>query len=99
MPGSLTTPSRPGARAGASSRVAFRLGNGVGTRDKRAFVAQWLAYAFPCRRFAATLADGSARLGADAGRYSFIVSDLHRLLLAGLPAHYQVSMMRTHPLR
>src|SRR5262245_11264768 len=28
-----------------------------------------------------------ARLGADVGRYSFIVVDLHHLLLAGLPAH------------
>ena len=28
-----------------------------------------------------------ARLGADADRYSFVVSDLHQLLLAGLPAH------------
>ena len=95
MPGSLTTPSRPGARAGASSRVAFRLGNGVGTRDKRAFVAQWLAYAFPCRRFAATLADGSARLGADVDRYSFIAVDLHQLLLAGLPAHAERSPTTT----
>ena len=30
-----------------------------------------------------------ARLGADAGRYSFIVSYFHRLLLAGLPAHFE----------
>ena len=45
--------------------------------------AQWLAYAFPCRRFAVTLADDRARLRVDADRYSFIVSDLHRLLLAG----------------
>ena len=29
----------------------------------------------------------NARLGADADRYSFIVVDLHHLLLAGLPAH------------
>ena len=39
------------------------------------------------RRFAAALAGSSARLGADADRYSFIVVDLHHLLLAGLPAH------------
>src|SRR5216684_1015353 len=51
------------------------------------FVAQWLAYALPCRRFTAALADDSARLGADVVRYSFIVMDLHHLLLAGLPAH------------
>jgi hypothetical protein len=49
--------------------------------------AQWLAYVLPCRRFAAALTDDRARLGADAVRYSLIVSDLHRLLVAGLPAH------------
>ena len=52
------------------------------------FVAQWLAYALPYRRFVNVLADGNARLGADVVRYSFIVSDFHRLLLAGLPAHF-----------
>ncbi len=45
-----------------------------------------LAYAFPYRRFAVALADGRARLRVDADRYySFIVSDLHRILHAGLP--------------
>jgi hypothetical protein len=51
------------------------------------YEAQWLAYALPYRRFAAALTDCDARLGADMDRYSFIVSDLHRLLVAGLPAH------------
>jgi hypothetical protein len=83
----LTTPGRPGACDGAPGRSAFRFDDNVGTRDAYLFVAQWLAYALPCRRFADTLAGGSARLGADADRYSFIVSDLHQLLLAGLPAH------------
>ena len=50
-------------------------------------MAQWLAYALPCRRFALALTDSDARLGADVVRYSFIVVDLHHLLLAGLPAH------------
>jgi len=58
----------------------------VGVRDTLIFGAQWLACALPCRRFAAILTDVAARLGADVDRYSFIVSDLHRLLLAGLPA-------------
>jgi hypothetical protein len=53
----------------------------------KAFAAQWLAYTFPCRRFAPGLAADDARLGADVGRYSFIAVDLHHLLLAGLPAH------------
>ena len=87
MPGSPTTPGRPGARNSAPVRVAFRLQNSVGTRDDVDFAAQWLAYALPCRRFADVLADACARLGADVVRYSFIVVDLHHLLLAGLPAH------------
>jgi hypothetical protein len=53
-----------------------------------AFAAQWLAYALPYRRF---VADANARLGADVDRYSFIVVDLHHLLLAGLPAHFESS--------
>jgi len=56
------------------------------------FVAQWLAYALPYRRFVDVLASGTARLGADVVRYAFIVSDFHRLLLAGLPAHFESDM-------
>ena len=51
------------------------------------FAAQWLAYASPCRRFAADLAINGARLGADVVRVTFAVEDFHLLLLAGLPAH------------
>ena len=87
MPGSSTTPGRPGARVDVPVRVAFRLRNGVGAQDINLYEAQWLAYALPYRRFAAALTDCDARLGADMDRYSFIVSDLHRLLVAGLPAH------------
>src|SRR6266436_728613 len=36
----------------------------------------------------------NARLGADVDRYSFIVVDLHHLLLAGLPAHFESYMPR-----
>ncbi len=86
MPGSQTTPGRPGARDDAPGHIAFRGHKHVGTREEL-FAAQWLAYALPCRRFAAALTDGDARLGADADRYSFIATDLHRLLLASLPAH------------
>jgi hypothetical protein len=63
--------------------VAFRENEHVGTRIAQVFAAQWLAYALPCRRFAVTLTDDCARLGAGAGRYSFTVVDLHLLLLAG----------------
>jgi hypothetical protein len=62
----------------------------VGTRNDVDFAAQWLAYAIPYRRFADTLTDACARLGADVVCYSFIVTDFHRLLLAGLPAHAAV---------
>jgi hypothetical protein len=83
MPGSPTTPGRPDTRVDASVHVAFRENEHVGTRIAQVFAAQWLAYALPCRRFAATLAGDNARLGAGAGRYSFTVVDLHLLLLAG----------------
>jgi len=55
------------------------------------FAAQWLACALPCRRFADALADAHARLGADAVRYSFIVTDFHHLFLASLPAHWVIT--------
>ena len=87
MPGSATTPGCSGARVSAPDHVAFRRLNCVGTRGKVAFAAQWLACTLPCRRFTDTLTDVCARLGADVVRYSFIVMDLHHLLLTGLPAH------------
>jgi len=87
MPGSMTTPSRLSARVSALKRLAFRYTDSVGTRNLFSIAAQWLACTYPCRRFADTLTDACARLGADVVRYSFIVEDLHLLLLAGLPAH------------
>jgi hypothetical protein len=87
MPVSATTPSHPCTCDIALGCVAFRVLDRVGTRNLGPIVAQWLAYAFPYRRFADTLADACARLGADAVRCTFIAVDLHHLLLAGLPAH------------
>jgi hypothetical protein len=87
MPGSQTSPGRPNACDGASARIALRPTDSVGTRIQVYFAAQWLAYTLPYRRFADTLTDTCARLGADADRYSFIAVDLHHLLLDGLPAH------------
>ena len=87
MPGSTTTPGRPSACAGALRRLAFRYTDSVGTQNQFSIAAQWLACTYPCRRFAHTLTDACARLGADVVRYSFIAGDLHPLLLAGLPAH------------
>jgi hypothetical protein len=87
MPGSPTTPGRPGTRARAPVRVAFRDLKRVGARDCTCFAAQWLAYALPCRRFVRTLTSAYARLGAEVGRYAFLVMDSHHLLPTGLPAH------------
>ena len=93
MPGSLTTPGRNRPRGFATVRIAFRPWNAVGARDE-SFAAQWLAYASPCRRFAADLAVDSARLGAGAVRETFTVEDFHLMLLAGLPAHSKVFPFR-----
>jgi hypothetical protein len=68
---------------------AFETESAPGNSD---FVARWLACALPYRRFVDALANDNARLGADADRYSFIVSDFHRLLPAGLPAHFESDM-------
>src|SRR5271167_933491 len=87
MPGSSTTPGRPSACVGALGHIAFHYTDSVGTRNQFSIAAQWLACPFPCRRFADVLTDACARLGADVVCYSFIVEDLHLLLLAGLPAH------------
>jgi hypothetical protein len=64
-------------------------------RPSPEFRISWLnglAYALPYRRFVDVLANGNARLGVDVVRYAFIVSDFHRLLLAGLPAHFESDM-------
>ncbi len=87
MPGSTTTPGHPHVCDNARRCIAFRYTDSVGTQDQFSIAAQWLACMYPCRRFADTLADACARLGADVARYAFIAVDLHHLLLAGLPAH------------
>lgn len=68
MPGSATTPGRPSTCDSVLVRIAFRLANNVGTRNHDYFAAQWLACAFPCRRFAGVLTEAGARLGAGVGR-------------------------------
>ena len=80
MPGSSTTPGRSDLAMVRPKRVAFRARNSVGARGL-AFAAPWLAYALPYRRFVGVLTDANARLGADVDRYTFIVVDLHHLLL------------------
>jgi hypothetical protein len=86
MPGSLTTPGCPSARVGALDHVAFRYLFSVGTRGY-SYRGSMAGLCPPYRRFTAGLATNNARLGDDAVRYSFIVSDSQRLLLASLPAH------------
>jgi hypothetical protein len=91
MPGSSTPPGPPSLAISCLAVLpsAFETASAPGISD---FVAQWLAYALPYRRFVDVLANGNARLGADVVRYAFIVSDFHRLLLAGLPAHFESDM-------
>ena len=67
--------------AGSNGCSHYRL------REYQSFAAPWLAYTFPCRRFADILAEACAWLGADVGCYSFIAVDFHHLLPTGLPAH------------
>ena len=59
MPGSLTTPGRPGARADAP-RVLLSTICMVSAPRIETFAAQWLAYALPCQRFAETLTGNCA---------------------------------------
>src|SRR2546428_3546111 len=62
--------------------------DGIGSPDCIAFAAQYLACTCPCQRFAYCLtAVSRACLGGSVDRYSFTVTDLHRLPPAGLPAH------------
>jgi hypothetical protein len=68
MPGSQTTPGRPGTRVDAPVHFAFHGGHRVGVPDIVVFEAQWLAYALPYRRFAPALTGRNARLGADVDR-------------------------------
>ena len=97
MPGSPTTPGRSGTCVSAPDHVAFRRCDSVGARNISTFAAQWLACTLPYRRFADLLADACARLGADVVRYTFIVMDLHLLLLAGLPAHRIIAFLTQAP--
>ena len=86
MPGSPTTPGRPGARDGAPVRVAFRYLNSVGTRDDsfRGSMAGLCAPLPTLRRYP------RGRRRTARGRCGSLLLhrvDFHRLLLAGLPAH------------
>jgi hypothetical protein len=59
MPGSLTTPGRPGACADAPEWVAFHHMHGVGTQNRKLSRLNG-CYAHPCQRFAEALTGNRA---------------------------------------
>jgi hypothetical protein len=86
MPGSTTTRGRHVSCDIDTGCVAFCWTENI-SAPNLSCAAQYLACALPCERFTSALADIRASLGAGAVRYSFTVTDFHRLPLAGLPAH------------
>ena len=72
MPGSPTTPGRPGARDDAPVRVAFRLRNSVGTRDMNLSRLNGWPMRSPADASPPPSRTTTARLGADVDRYSFM---------------------------
>ena len=86
MPGSLTTPGRPGARDDAPRRIAFHDLHGVGTQNRNLSRLNGWPMRPPVNASPKPSRVTAHELGADVDRYSFIVRDLHSLLLAGLPA-------------
>jgi hypothetical protein len=94
MPGSLTTPGRSSTRITRPPVLPSAMTTASAPGTDFPFAARWLAYALPYRRFAAALTDDDARLGADVDRYSFITTDLHRLLLAGPPGAQSLKKAR-----
>src|SRR5262249_53404835 len=66
---------------------------------RTAFAAQYPAYMSPYRLLVCPLTETSARLGADVVRYTFIVEDLHLLLLASLLANLGEASHREASLR
>ena len=87
MPGSSTTPGRSGACDGAPARVAFRPVDDVGARENTLPRLDGWPMRSPVNASPLTSRPDAHDSGASVGRYSFTVTDLHRLLLAGLPAH------------
>src|SRR5713226_10172251 len=86
MPGSLTTPGRPGARDDAPECVAFRHLHGVGTQNRNLSRLNGWPMRPPVNASPKPSRATAHDSGPNVDRYSFIVRDLHSLLLAGLPA-------------
>jgi hypothetical protein len=93
MPGSTTTRGQHASCDIDTGCVAFCWTENI-SAPNLSYAAQYLACALPCERFTSALADIRASLGAGAVRYSFTVTDFHRLPLAGLPAHPSTSSRR-----
>ena len=83
MPGSTTTRGQHVSCDVDTGCVAFCWTENI-SAPNLSYAAQYLACALPCERFTSALADTRASLGAGAVRYSFTVTDFHRLPLAGL---------------
>jgi hypothetical protein len=60
MPGSNDGAELPGARDAAPEHGAFCRLDGIGAPKRKCYAAQWLAYAYPCQRFACGLATARA---------------------------------------
>jgi hypothetical protein len=60
MPGSTDDAEPSGARGDAPERGAFCRLEGMGAPKVKSYAAQWLAYAYPCQRFACGLATAHA---------------------------------------
>ena len=86
MPGSTTTRGRHVSRVIDTGRIAFCGTENIST-PILSYATQYLACALPCERFTLPSRTTRASLGAGTGRYSFTVTDFHRLPFAGLPAH------------
>jgi hypothetical protein len=90
MPGSTTTRGRHVSCDIDTRRVAFCGTENISTPNL-SYAAQYLACALPCERFTSALAGTRASLGASAVRYSFTVTDFHRLPFCrspGAPVHH-----------
>ena len=72
MPGSLTTPGRPGARADAPEYVAFYHMHGVGTQNRKLSRLNGWPTRTPVNASPRPSRATAHKLGADVDRYSFI---------------------------
>ena len=94
MPGSTTTRGRHVSCDIDTGSVAFCRTENIRTPNL-SYAGQYLACAPPCERFTSALADNPCITRASAVRYSFTVTDFHRLPFAGLPAHPSTASFST----